>query len=70
VRILNSSSVLVNTLTTTASCPSGGAVGSMVWNGRDSSGALVPNGRYSYQVQGIDQALNRSSVRGGDVRVR
>jgi hypothetical protein len=70
VRILNSSSVLVNTLTTVASCPSGGAVGSIVWNGRDSSGALVPNGRYSYQVQGIDQALNRSSVRGGDVRVR
>jgi hypothetical protein len=70
VRILNSSSVLVNTLTSTASCPTGGAAGSIVWNGRDSSGAVVPPGRYTYRVQGIDQATNRSAVRGGDVRVR
>jgi hypothetical protein len=70
VSIRNSSGVLVKTLAQTASCPSGGAAGSVVWDGRDSAGALVPAGRYFYSVQGIDQALNRSSVRGGDVRVR
>jgi fibronectin type 3 domain-containing protein len=70
VSIRNSSNVVVNTLTTTAACPSGGAAGSIVWDGRDSSGALVPTGRYSYRVQGIDQAQNRSGARGGDVRVR
>ncbi|MEW6681846.1 MAG: HYR domain-containing protein [Nitrospirota bacterium] len=70
VSIRNSSNVPVNTLTTTAACPSSGAAGSIVWDGRDSSGALVPAGRYSYRVQGIDQAQNRSGARGGDVRVR
>ena len=70
VRIQNSSGVLVNTLTKTVSCPTGGAAGSVVWDGRNSSGAIVPNGTYTYRVRGTDNALNRSSIVSGTVGVR
>ena len=70
VGILNSSGVLVNTLTRSASCPTAGATGSMVWDGRDSAGTIVPKGIYRYQVQGSDQALNNSAIQRGNVSVR
>ncbi|MBI3609850.1 MAG: FG-GAP repeat protein [Nitrospirae bacterium] len=70
VRILNSSGVLVNTLTKTVSCPSGGAADSIVWNGRNSTGALVPAGTYTYWVRGTDNALNPSNIVSGKVGVK
>ena len=62
VKILNVSGAQVNTLSSSAACPSTGAAISVVWNGRNSGGAIVSKGSYTYQVQGTDQALNLSAV--------
>ncbi|MDO8414492.1 MAG: SBBP repeat-containing protein [Gallionellaceae bacterium] len=69
VKILNSSSVVVNTLATNVSCPASGAVNTILWDGRDSSGVLVPSGAYSYIIQGRDNALNFSAPQSGTVGI-
>ncbi len=67
-KIYDASNVLVKTLTKSGiSCPVGGAAGSVVWNGRNTSGALVPAGTYTYKVQAIDNALNRSVIGAGAI---
>ncbi len=70
VRVFSSSGVLVRILTSTASCPSGGAAGSVVWDGRNGAGAVVPDGTYTYRIRGRDNALNASNLVSGTVRVR
>ena len=34
--------------------------GSWVWNGRNSAGVTVPDGRYTFRVAGLDRAGNRT----------
>jgi flagellar hook assembly protein FlgD/outer membrane protein OmpA-like peptidoglycan-associated protein len=41
----------------------GESLASFTWDGRDSTGALVPDGVYSYQVYAQDRALNEGSGR-------
>lgn len=71
VKIFNPSSVLVRTLMTTynASCPASGATGSVVWDGKDTGGTLVPAGTYTYKVQIADKALNWSFIKSGTITV-
>jgi hypothetical protein len=71
VKIFNASNVLVRTLVKTGvNCPVGGAAGSITWDGRNTGGTLVPVGLYTYKVQAIDKALNRSVMRSGTVNVQ
>jgi flagellar hook assembly protein FlgD len=41
----------------------------VTWNGRDSLGALVPTGNYSYSIRITDQAGNIGNVNGGGFAV-
>ncbi|MBI5192349.1 MAG: choice-of-anchor D domain-containing protein [Nitrospirae bacterium] len=69
VKIFNPSAVLIRTIMTTynISCPVGGAAGSVVWDGKDTSGTLVPAGTYTYKVQVADKALNWSFIKSGTI---
>ncbi|MBI5194244.1 MAG: M36 family metallopeptidase [Nitrospirae bacterium] len=71
IKIFNPSAVLVRTILTTynASCPVGGAAGSVIWDGKDTGGTLVPSGTYSYKVQAVDKALNWSFIKSGTITV-
>ncbi|MEW6681847.1 MAG: Ig-like domain-containing protein [Nitrospirota bacterium] len=70
MRIFSSSNVLVRILTSPASCPAGGAVGSLVWDGRNGGGVIVPDDTYTYRMRGTDNAQNGSSLVSGTVKVR
>jgi hypothetical protein len=52
------------------SCPVGGAATSVLWDGRNDGGSLVPAGNYTYRIQATDNALNTSSVQSGRTTVR
>ena len=67
LKIFDASNVLVTKIVGTGvSCPSGGAAGSIAWNGKNGSGSLVPAGIYGYKIQAIDKALNRSAIVAGN----
>jgi hypothetical protein len=70
VTIVNFSGAIVTTLTKAVSCPPGGAADSIVWDGRGSTGSLVPSGNYGYVVRGRDNASNLSNLSGGKIGVR
>lgn len=46
------------------SCPTGGAAGSVVWDGTNKVGSPVPAGIYRYKVIAVDKAKNRSKAKG------
>ncbi len=71
VRIFDLSGTLVRTITKSGvSCPAGGAASSVIWNGKNGSGVLVPSGTYVYVIQAIDLATNLSLSNGGTTNVR
>lgn len=53
-----------------ASCPSTGASDSVIWDGKNGSGTIVPAGTYTYKVQARDKALNWSDIKQGTVTVK
>jgi len=70
VRILDSSGTEVRRIIRTGvPCPVAGAISSVTWDGRDSTGTLVPTRRYTYRVRARDKALNWSTVRSGTITV-
>jgi len=56
--ILNSSGDVVRTF----SEPMSGEPGPQVWNGRDDSGKIAPDGVYSYRISATDKAQNSASA--------
>jgi hypothetical protein len=62
IRILDGSSRLVRKLTKSASCPAGGTVSSIGWNGKNTGGALVPPGAYTIEIVATDAAGNASAA--------
>lgn len=56
-QFLNASGQVVRTYTWQNSAPQ-----SFSWDGRDSSGNLLPDGSYSYQISSTDQAGNQSQL--------
>jgi len=67
IRILDAASRLVRKLTKTASCPAGGRVTSVGWNGKNAGGALVTAGTYTIEVVATDAAGNASAAARGTV---
>ena len=51
------------------SCPTGGASGSFIWDGKNKNGVLVPAGSYTYKIQARDKASNSSAIKQGTVGV-
>ena len=55
--------------TTVRTASGSGLFTSYVWNGKDSSGAIVPDGTYSWTVTELDQAGNTATSAAGSVQV-
>jgi hypothetical protein len=62
IRILDAGSRLVRKLTKTASCPAGGTMTSVGWNGKNTAGALVTAGTYTIEIVATDKAGNVSAA--------
>lgn len=70
VAILNASKVEVRRIIkNSASCPTGGASGTFIWDGKNKNGVLAPAGTYTYKIMARDQALNDSAMKQGTVAV-
>lgn len=41
----------------------------VVWDGKDGTGEVVPDGLYSYTIDAVDEAGNAAGTQGGDVLV-
>lgn len=71
VKIYNASSVMVKTINKAGvSSPASGTATSVIWPGKDNTGAIVPAGTYTYKIQARDQALNYSIIQSGTVTVQ
>jgi flagellar hook assembly protein FlgD len=67
IRIVDGGGRLVKSIARTVPCPAAGATTSVVCDGRNAAGVLVPDGTCTIEVAAADRADNAGSLARGTV---